>query len=76
MCVLLCLGYLTQDDIFSSIHLPKNFMKILGLCGLWNSLSLPITGGKVFTKETCGVPLHPISPELEPNLQESQHKPL
>jgi hypothetical protein len=27
ICVLLWLGYLTQDDIYSSIHLPKNFVK-------------------------------------------------
>jgi hypothetical protein len=25
------MGYLTQDEIFSSIHLPKNFMKSLFL---------------------------------------------
>jgi len=31
MCVLLWLGYLNQGDIFSSIHLPKNFMKGLFL---------------------------------------------
>jgi hypothetical protein len=29
MCVLFWLGYLTQDDISSSIHLPKNFMNSL-----------------------------------------------
>jgi hypothetical protein len=31
MCVLLCLGYLTQDDIFYLINLPANLMKLLFL---------------------------------------------
>jgi hypothetical protein len=33
MCVFLGLSYLTQDDLFSAIHLPANFMMSLFLMG-------------------------------------------
>jgi hypothetical protein len=29
VCVCVCLGYLTQNDFSSSIHLPANFIKSL-----------------------------------------------